>query len=287
MKTLRHRSAFLLLPVLTGIAQSQVHPAIKPDAKEAHENLSRRSRIGARELRLPGRLHNDELTASNHRLENELARLEHREEPNKTADLDFFLIQMDKVSVQLANWFAQVWSSNSYLGLRGKLSEAEAGFDDLDAKCHPEGSDEKGPVEQSITEAKENCEALQQLWQTVRKFAITVSVPPPTVFKHDPALTSKGEAWLLQDMRQLRLDSTARRPKEITKILTDGDQMLIGLDKQVWLQEISAADIRRFNERYPAQRLEETDDLVKIISKLREKVATLQAETRARLVQMR
>jgi hypothetical protein len=263
-----------------GFAQTQTPTSAANDK----EDLLRTLRFGNRELNLPLRLQNDELGLKNHGLDNDIAQLQGRPEDKDLARIavDRFLIEQDKAAITVANSFAQVWSTGDH-ELQRKLFDAEKQFDEADKNCHPgsnRASEESSVPAATLEEAEANCARFHSIYLMVSRYQITVSVPPPSIFKHSNTLNSTGEKLLQADNLQLKRDMAAHRPARL--IL--GDQMVIGLDKQLWLQEISHTNTVEYNNKHPQEQMANDLDIVKLVTDIRRRVLDIQNELRRQLL---
>lgn len=137
--TLRPNPVLVVMSILIGL--TQIAPA-QNETRTSPENdkglLLREIRFGNRELSLPSRLINDKLILTNDGLENDIAHLEGRDQDQDFVriKIDRLLIDQDKAAIQIAQWFAQVWSNTGNKELQRKLSaDADNQFEDADQKC--------------------------------------------------------------------------------------------------------------------------------------------------------
>jgi hypothetical protein len=282
MKTPR----LLIAGIAIGLAALAQVRQTSTSADKDKETLIRRIRFGNRELNLPSALQNDELEIKNHRLENDIAQLEGREKNLTGIAIDQFLIDQDKAAIQVATWFAVVWSRTDDKGLQEKLSDIEKHFDEAQQKCRP-SQDDKRVVFEALEEAKAACADLQNIYQTVSQYHINSSVTP-SLFKDDSArLTRGGYQFLMADEQQLRLDTASNRPKEIKQELIKNGQLIVNLDRLIWLQEILDADTVKYNAQHPEHQMADTLDLTKYLITFRERIVAVVAKERKQLLDLR
>jgi hypothetical protein len=284
MMHIRTNQAVVVLFILIGLSQlgfAQHKTPASPD-KDA---LLRWIRFGYRELNLPPRLQNDDLRLKNHLLDNDIARLEGQDMDLVRTTIDRYVIDQDKIAIKVANWFAQAWSSTGNTDLQLKLFDVEGRFDDAIEQCRPDSS---GDAEDAVTleEVEGRCRNLHDIELAVRQYGIKVSVPPPTVFKHTNTLMT-GEKLLRADKMRLALDMATHRPTRINKLLIDGDQRLIGLDKLIWLLELSYENTVKSNKAHPETPVAIDLDLVTSTTNLRQQVSDLENDTRQKLLNIK
>ena len=108
-----------------------------PAVEDDREHLTRRIRLGSRELNLPSQLQNEEIKLAISKLENNTARLEGREQDSARITIDGYLIEQSKAAIQVSNSFAQVWAKDGDKELQRQLAQDEAQFDSENNACHP------------------------------------------------------------------------------------------------------------------------------------------------------
>ena len=228
---------------------------------EEEKQDNRWLRVGWRELNLSAQLHNDELKMTNDGLDNQIAKLEGGSPNPSIIALDQFVIDQDKVAIQTANKFAQIWFGSGDKRTQTRLIDAELEFDAAVKKCVPADD----AVTSTLEEYRSNCIDLHKIALSVGTYTSKASTVP-SVFKD--AITGNATAaqkLLRADNLQLKKDSMSSRSAKIKKVLILNDQMLIEIDKQLRLVEISHEGVVKHNNAHPDKPMADVTDEISMM----------------------
>jgi len=225
-------------------------------------------RFGHREIILVKQLHTDELQVKNDDLEDQLAQLKGEPENSPRSAIDLFILEQDKVAIDITRRFEIVWSYRGTKDMHHEMFDLEKNFDIAVQSCFPD----KDTVDESLDEIKANCEKLHEIDIATRKYQFK-GIAAPSVFKENiigrPTLAQR---LLREDNLQMKADIAAYQPKQIKtqlhsedqaikefrqaqlsalRLLFHEDQVIIDWDKLIRLSELSAVRIGKHNKAHP------------------------------------
>jgi hypothetical protein len=238
------------------------------------QRLLRKISFGNRELALPLQLKNDELSVQNDKLEIAASKLQGVAPDTERMTIDQFALEQSKVAVNLATVFSQVWSASGETNIQKQLAESDAKFDEAVERCRQRDKTSQVVAFANIDEAKTACSDLETIRLTVARIHVATPNGWRSVFKDDPDYRRRvGYRLVTADANQLRRDQASHVDLRIKKTLILQDEILIGTDKQIWLEEIIDQATAEFNAKHPDHLMATGEDLLAMTMKLRQSLA--------------
>lgn len=115
----------------------------------------------------------------------------------------------------------------------------------------------------SLEEANSACANLHNIYLTVSRYQIS-GEPVPYFFATSGSSQTMGAKLLRDDTSQLTKDMATRQPPAVKEGLVSNDQILISIDKQIWLGELTHESILKHNEAHPDHAYKDVSDVIKL-----------------------